>query len=112
MYEQFIRDRINELRMKKNISEYQLSLDLGHCQGYIQSITSGRNLPSMSAFLEMYTYFDITPTEFFDPTNKNPSLLRSIMTDVRKLSDNDLLLFSTILKRFIELYPTDQSTDQ
>lgn len=53
MYEKFIQERINELRMKKNISEYQLSLDLGHSQGYIQSITSGRNLPSMGAFLEV-----------------------------------------------------------
>ncbi len=40
MYDKFVRDRINELRMKKNVSEYQLSLDLGHSQGYIQSITS------------------------------------------------------------------------
>ena len=107
MYEQFVRDRINELRMKKNISEYQLSLDLGHCQGYIQSITSGRNLPSMGAFLEICTYFDLSPAEFFDPAINNPSLLRSIMTDVCKLSDSDLLLLSTVLKRFIELYPKD-----
>ena len=41
MYDKFIQERINELRMKKNISEYQLSLELGRSQGYIQSITSG-----------------------------------------------------------------------
>ncbi len=29
MYDKFIQERINELRMKKNISEYQLSLELG-----------------------------------------------------------------------------------
>ena len=34
MDEKFIQERINELRMKKNISEYQLSLELGHSQGY------------------------------------------------------------------------------
>lgn len=50
MYEDFIKERINELRMKQNISEYQLSLDLGHSQGNIQSITSGRILTSMSSF--------------------------------------------------------------
>ena len=27
--EQFVRNRITELRLKKNISEYQMSLDLG-----------------------------------------------------------------------------------
>lgn len=79
MYDKFIRERINELRMKKNISEYQLSLDLGHSQGYIQSITSGRNLPSMSSFLDICAYFDITPSEFFDSTINNPSLIKNIM---------------------------------
>lgn len=76
MYDKFIRDRINELRMKKNISEYQLSLDLGYSQGYIQSITSGRNLPSMNAFLDICAYFDITSSNFFDSTINNPSLIR------------------------------------
>lgn len=91
--------------MNKNISEYQLSLDLEHSQGYIQSITSGRNLPSMSAFLDICAYFDITPSEFFDPTINYPSLIRNITEDIKKLSDNDLLLLSTVLKRFLELYP-------
>lgn len=105
MYDKFVRDRISELRMNKNISEYQLSLDLEHSQGYIQSITSGRNLPSMSAFLDICAYFDITPSEFFDPTINYPSLIRNITEDIKKLSDNDLLLLSTVLKRFLELYP-------
>lgn len=105
MYDKFIKERINELRMKKNISEYQLSLDLGHSQGYIQAITSGRNLPSMSAFLDICTYFDITPSEFFDPTISDPSLIKSVMEYVKKMSDNDLLLLSTVLKRFWEIHP-------
>ena len=53
MYDTLIRERINALRMQNNLSEYQLSLELGHSQGYIQSITSGRTLPSMTAFLEI-----------------------------------------------------------
>lgn len=105
MYDKFIRERINELRMKKNISEYQLSLDLGHSQGYIQSITSGRNLPSMSSFLDICAYFDITPSEFFDSTINNPSLIKNIMEYIKKMSDNDLLLLSAVLKRFFEVHP-------
>lgn len=38
MYEKFIQERINELRMKKNISEYQLSLELGRSQGYVTDV--------------------------------------------------------------------------
>ena len=102
MYEKFIQERINELRMKKDMSEYQLSLELGHSQGYIQSITSGRNLPSMRSFLDICAYFDITPAEFFDPAVCNPSLLRTIIEDIKKMSDKDLLLLSTVLKRFLE----------
>lgn len=90
--------------MKKNISEYQLSLDLGHSQGYIQSIISGRNLPSMNAFLDICAYFDITPSEFFDSTINNPSLIKSVMEYIKRLSDNDLLLLATVLKRFFEVH--------
>lgn len=104
MYDKFIRDRINELRMKKNISEYQLSLDLGHSQGYIQSITSGRNLPSMNAFLEICAYFDITPSEFFDSTINDPSLIKNVMEYIKRMSDNDLILLATVLKRFFEVH--------
>ena len=53
MDEEFIRNRITELRLKKGISEYQLSLELGQNRGYIQAISSGRALPSMKQFLNI-----------------------------------------------------------
>lgn len=65
-YKKYIRNKIDELRRKRDISEYQLSLELGHSQGYIQSITSGRVLPSMTSFLEICAYFEIKPADFFD----------------------------------------------
>ena len=55
MDEQFLRDRISQLRMKKGVSEYQMSLDLGRNKTYIQSKTSGRNLPKMQQFLKSAT---------------------------------------------------------
>ena len=64
MYDKMLRHRLISLINEKGISEYQLSLDLGRSQSYIHSITSGQNLPSMSAFFEICSYFDITPTEF------------------------------------------------
>ena len=63
---QFIRDRITELRLNKNISEYKMSMDLGHSKSYIQSISSGRALPSMSEFLYICDYLGVTPQEFFN----------------------------------------------
>ena len=44
----YIAKRITELRLARNISEYQMSLELGQSKSYVQSITSGKNLPSRS----------------------------------------------------------------
>lgn len=40
MDEEFIRNRITELRLKKGASEYQMSLALGQNRSYIQGISS------------------------------------------------------------------------
>lgn len=66
MDENFIRKRISILRIKKNVSERSMSLDLGHSPSYIHSIVSGKALPSMSEFLYICEYFEITPKQFFD----------------------------------------------
>lgn len=62
--EDFVRSRITQLRLNKGLSEYQLSYDLGHSRGYINNITSGKSLPSMSEFFSICNYFQITPIEF------------------------------------------------
>ena len=56
MYEEYIRKRITELRMRKNVSERCMSLDMGRSQGYINHITSGKAMPSMSEFFEICRY--------------------------------------------------------
>ena len=47
MEPKFISDRISVLRTKKNVSEYRMSTDLGHSKSYIQSISSGKSMPSI-----------------------------------------------------------------
>ena len=66
MDEEFIRNRITELRLKKGVSEYQMSMELGQNRSYIQAISSGRSMPSMKQFLNICEYFEITPLQFFD----------------------------------------------
>lgn len=61
MYEDFVRERITQLRLKKGVSEYQMSYDLGHSRGYIYNISSGKALPPMREFFAICDYFDITP---------------------------------------------------
>ena len=97
--ETFIRERITQLRMQKGISEYKMSYELGQNKSYIQSISSGRALPSMSQFIRICEYFDMTPLEFFDIDNKTPSLLRSIMNKIKSFSEEDLMLIYNLVNR-------------
>lgn len=46
MDETFIRHRITECRVKKGISEYRLSTDMGHSKGYTEHHSrTGRHPP-------------------------------------------------------------------
>lgn len=96
MDEKFIGNKITQLRLKKNISEYQLSYDLGQSKSYIQSISSGRAMPSMKMFLNICDYFEITPAEFFDTQKDNRELLDLLKQECASLKDDDILLLLTI----------------
>lgn len=56
MDESYIAKRITQLRMARNISEYQMSLELGHSKSYIQSITSGKSMPSTQELFNIADY--------------------------------------------------------
>lgn len=97
--EQFVRNRITQLRLAKGISEYQMSYDLGHSRGYVYNISSGKSLPSMSEFFSICDYFGITPGEFFDTEQNNPILISKAVEELKSLNDNDMLLALTLLNR-------------
>ena len=61
---EFIRNRITELRLKKGVSEYQLSYDLGHSKNYIHNIVTGYSQPSVKEFLYLIDTLGITPRLF------------------------------------------------
>jgi len=97
--EQFVRNRITELRLKKNISEYQMSLDLGKNKSYIQGISSGRSMPSMKQFFEICDYLEITPIEFFNTEKKEQTLFWEAAAIMKELSHEDLEAVFPILLR-------------
>lgn len=98
-YADFIRNRITQLRINKNVSEYQMSLDLGHSKSYVQGISSGRALPSMSEFIAICEYFEITPEEFFNSEEDNPVLIKKLLDEISRLSNNDIELLLELVKR-------------
>lgn len=98
----FIRHRITELRMKKGVSEYKMSLDLGHSRSYVQSITSGRSLPSIAEFLYVCEYLNVTPKAFFDESEAEPILIQKALDGMRTLSDKDMLTLIGLIDRLKE----------
>ena len=97
--EEYVRERITQLRIGKGISEYQLSYDLGHSRGYINNISSGKSLPSMSEFFAICDYFNITPSEFFDSKQTNPALISKAISEMKSLTEDDMLLILTFINR-------------
>ena len=98
----FIQHRITELRMKKGVSEYQMSLDLGHSRSYIQNIAAGRSKPSIEEFLYICEYLNVTPKAFFDESEAEPILIQKALDGMRTLSDKDMLVLIGLVDRLKE----------
>lgn len=102
MDDRFVRNRISELRTKKGVSEYKMSLDLGHSKSYIQSISSGKALPSFSEFLFICDYLGVTPKEFFDADIKEPQLVCKLTEIAKNLTTDDLAALITMAERLAD----------
>ena len=96
---QFIRQRITELREKKGVAEYKMSLELGHSRNYIQNIANGKSKPSIEEFLYICDYLGVTPSDFFDEQNKRPILIQKAVYGMSSLSDQDILLIISLIDR-------------
>ncbi len=99
MDDEFIRKRITELRIKKGVSEYQMSYDLGHSRGYVYNISSGKALPPMKEFLAICDYFEITPHQFFDEATSTPELIQKAIDGMRQLEEGDLIMLLGLINR-------------
>ena len=102
MYEDFVRERITQLRLKKGVSEYQMSYDLGHSRGYVYNISSGKALPPLREFFAICDYFEITPHQFFDDSTQNPELIQRAVEGMKKLNENDMLMLQGIINRMLK----------
>lgn len=102
MYEEFVRNRITQLRLQKGVSEYQMSYDLGHSRGYIYNISSGKSLPPLTELFAICEYFGITPTEFFDDRVTNPELVQKAIEGLNQLDDSDQLLILNHINRLLK----------
>lgn len=102
MQEDFVRERITQLRLKKGVSEYQMSYDLGHSRGYIYNISSGKALPPLREFFAICEYLGVTPQEFFDEGTENPELIQKAVSGMKQLGESDLLMLLGIINRMLK----------
>ena len=102
MNEDFVRERITQLRLSKGVSEYQMSYDLGHSRGYVYNISSGKSLPPLKEFFAICDYFGLTPKQFFDETTDNPDLVQKAITGIKRLKKDDILLLLSLIDRLTQ----------
>lgn len=97
MYSEDFQNRLIQLRTKKGSSARDMSLSIGQNASYIYNIENGKALPSMSAFFFICEYLGVTPSEFFDMDNPDPSKLSPIFAKMKKLSDEEIESINTII---------------
>lgn len=102
MYEEIFPARLSQLRIKKGVSARDMSLSIGQNPGYINNIETGKALPSMSAFFFICDFLEITPQEFFDTESTSPEELREITNNLKKLTSNQLLNVSALVKDLVK----------
>lgn len=95
--------RVAELRTQKGVSARDMSLSLGQSESYINKIENKRTLPSMTGFIYICEYFDITPQEFFDIEVSSPQKSKEILREIEKLTpeqaDHILLVVKDLTRR-------------
>ena len=96
-YKKYIKQRILELMRSRNLSEVQLSSDLGNGTNYIHNVLNGVSFPLMGEFLKICEYFDITPAEFFDQDLKSPDLMEAIRL-LKSLPDSSIKDITNVIR--------------
>ncbi|MCI9507928.1 MAG: helix-turn-helix transcriptional regulator [Oscillospiraceae bacterium] len=98
---EYVRQRITELRVKKDISEYQLSYDVGHSKNYIHNIVTGYSQPSVKELLYLIEVLGVTPRDFFDESREfsNPYLSKKIIDGIKEMSDENLEAVLLMIER-------------
>lgn len=89
--------RLAQLREKKGVSAREMSLAIGQNHGYINSIESGKNLPTMKGFFYICDYLNIRPDEFFRTDIDYPEEVRDLTKELSKLDKNELDAVRTLL---------------
>ena len=95
-------DRLAELRTIKGVSAREMSLSIGHSENYINKVENGKTLPSMAAFFYICEYLRISPKDFFDKNNNNPSMVNEHIADYIKLDITSQAQINGFVKEIVK----------
>jgi transcriptional regulator with XRE-family HTH domain len=95
--------RLSQLRIARNVSARDMSLSLGQNAGYINNIENGHNLPSMSVFFEICTFFGVTPKQFFDYEQADPFQRNELEAALAALTPTQAADLLTFLKDIVNI---------
>lgn len=96
-YDEFIRSRITELRIRKDVSEHKMSLDLDKSGSYIRGITNGAALPSLKELFNIIIYFGMTPAEFFAPLDNKDTPCHRLCERINGLTEEEIQKVNTFI---------------
>lgn len=100
LYAAGIPKRLSQLRLAKGVSAREMSLALGQNENYINSIENDKALPSMTSFFYICEYLDITPLEFFNFDDPNPTKSDELMREINRLNPHQIELIENIVREF------------
>lgn len=66
--------------------------------GYINSIESGKNFPTMKNFFYICEYLHITPKEFFEDGSADPETIRKMVENLKRLDGEQVDALSKIVE--------------
>ena len=95
-------DRIAALRIIKGVSAREMSLSIGLSANYINKIENGITWPSMNVFFYICEYLKITPKDFFDINNSNPSMASEHYSDYIRLDSTSQTHISGLTKELMK----------
>ncbi len=78
--------RVTQLRIQKGVSAREMSLSLGQSESYINKIENKRTLPSLTGFIYICEYLDISPQEFFNNSSNAPQKSKEFLKEFEKLT--------------------------
>ena len=94
-----ILNRITQLRIQKDISEKQMSRDIGRSASYLSAMQKNKSMPSLISLVAICSYLEVSLSEFFDfEDNTYPIRINQIKDELLTLDDEELDIILQLTK--------------